>query len=753
MPQGVTLERPATWDEVISALAEQHGVHPGLALAVAQRESQLNPDAIGKLGEIGLFQLRPDAALQVGATPEDRSDPIKNITIGVKYLKHLNEQYGGDVQKTLMAYNGGPENVKNNTVSPQAQAYAADVIASLSQGLRPKSEAKTTQDSLRERIKPAVSHQPEGFLTKAARSIGSIVPAEQTGAIAGALVGGVRGARMGAPGGVPGVVLGGVAGAGLGAFGGEGLQMALEKLSEWFGLTEPSRPVTIRDAASKMGGAANTAMMGESLGRAGIAVLTPIARRVMAPLAHKMSTYAREALATFPPASRSLLPSEISESRVLQVAENIAEGSLGGGGRVEAVKATRQGLAESKVVDILDRVGPTVTGKQAGVTAKSARTAAVKQFKADADVLFDQFRAEAGTVPIETPKLDAFIAEMNPQQAGAILPNAGAEAARRVAALSGDDASGMKQLISNEMYQNLATPSQQALVRKSIGVGEDIGGLTAAQFQKTVSDLGKLTRSLEKSAQQDPSKFNAQLGVAKKILNLAREDLINTLKARAPKAAEAYEQAAGFYRLGNERLFNQAVMNAVKVAPEQVVGKLLKANNSTAITLVRDAVGDAGMRPIERASIDRLAAVDPKTGQIDWGSMMKRLDDMGTDTLDAMFPRGQAQDLQKLTRLMLNVERKPVTKAGRLAIAVSQWGAFAGVMSGTMTGPSAVVLITPPVLARIMSNPTGLKWLTTGLQAPLGSAEAIRAGAQLTAFLRREAEQPQPVPSHTPAPQ
>lgn len=37
-----------------------------------------------------------------------------------------------------------------------------------------------------------------------------------------------------------------------------------------------------------------------------------------------------------------------------------------------------------------------------------------------------------------------------------------------------------------------------------------------------------------------------------------------------------------------------------------------------------------------------------------------------------------------------------------------------------------------------MAGQTGLRWLTVGLEAPLGSAEAMRAGAHLTAFLLPE---------------
>ena len=84
-------ERPATLEEIISAFAKQQGIPPALALAVAKRESSLNPNAVGDSGQaIGLFQLHPGAAKDTGTV--DRADPLQNIQGGVKYLKLLNDR-------------------------------------------------------------------------------------------------------------------------------------------------------------------------------------------------------------------------------------------------------------------------------------------------------------------------------------------------------------------------------------------------------------------------------------------------------------------------------------------------------------------------------------------------------------------------------------------------------------------------------------------------------------------------------------
>jgi soluble lytic murein transglycosylase-like protein len=109
----------------IQAAAPGYGVPPSLALAVAQRESGFNQSAVGSSGEVGVFQLMPATAAQLGVNPSDLSG---NIDGGLKYLSQLYQQFG-DWGTALEAYNGGPGNVQRGTVSPAAQQYSADVLA------------------------------------------------------------------------------------------------------------------------------------------------------------------------------------------------------------------------------------------------------------------------------------------------------------------------------------------------------------------------------------------------------------------------------------------------------------------------------------------------------------------------------------------------------------------------------------------------------------------------------------------------
>jgi len=100
------LANRAKIEEMIREVSARYRVDPALVRAVIETESNWNSTAISRRGALGLMQLVPGTAQQMGVS--NALDPRQNLDGGVRYLHSLLERYNGDLDKALAAYNAGP---------------------------------------------------------------------------------------------------------------------------------------------------------------------------------------------------------------------------------------------------------------------------------------------------------------------------------------------------------------------------------------------------------------------------------------------------------------------------------------------------------------------------------------------------------------------------------------------------------------------------------------------------------------------
>jgi soluble lytic murein transglycosylase-like protein len=94
---------------LLRRLAAQHKISPSLALAVAEVESGFMPVRISPAGAMGLMQLMPGTAADLGV--QDPYDARQNASGGVRYLAQLSARYQGNIRRVAAAYNSGPGSV------------------------------------------------------------------------------------------------------------------------------------------------------------------------------------------------------------------------------------------------------------------------------------------------------------------------------------------------------------------------------------------------------------------------------------------------------------------------------------------------------------------------------------------------------------------------------------------------------------------------------------------------------------------
>jgi hypothetical protein len=107
--------------DAISNAAKRYGVDSKLILAIIKQESDFDPNSTSSCGATGLMQIMPDNYSHLGIT--NGYDIGQNINGGTKLLKENLDQYGGNIEMALMAYNGGSGTMKKRGVSSAGDLY------------------------------------------------------------------------------------------------------------------------------------------------------------------------------------------------------------------------------------------------------------------------------------------------------------------------------------------------------------------------------------------------------------------------------------------------------------------------------------------------------------------------------------------------------------------------------------------------------------------------------------------------------
>ncbi len=91
----------------LAKAALDNGLSPALLDALVWQESGWRRDAVSPKGAIGLAQLMPQTARELGVDPHD---PFANLRGGARYLRRQLDRFG-DLESALAAYNAGPQRV------------------------------------------------------------------------------------------------------------------------------------------------------------------------------------------------------------------------------------------------------------------------------------------------------------------------------------------------------------------------------------------------------------------------------------------------------------------------------------------------------------------------------------------------------------------------------------------------------------------------------------------------------------------
>jgi soluble lytic murein transglycosylase-like protein len=165
-PRAVQPAERTSFDSIIEREASANSIPVDLVRAVIQVESNFNTRARSSVGAMGLMQLMPATAADLGV--QNPYDPAQNIRGGVAYLRQLLDRYGTE-ELALAAYNAGPEAVGRygNRVPPYSETrnYVQRIASRDSAGRTVAGRSASTGNAAKSQLPPPAARVPVFYKT------------------------------------------------------------------------------------------------------------------------------------------------------------------------------------------------------------------------------------------------------------------------------------------------------------------------------------------------------------------------------------------------------------------------------------------------------------------------------------------------------------------------------------------------------------------------------------------------------------
>lgn len=119
--------------EIVDRQAADAGIPADIVRAVVRVESDWDRDLTGLAGEIGLMQIKPETAREMGfkGKNDELYNPETNIRWGVAYLAAAYKLASGNLCQTILKYNGGHQATKMTDDASKYCGRVRTIMASI----------------------------------------------------------------------------------------------------------------------------------------------------------------------------------------------------------------------------------------------------------------------------------------------------------------------------------------------------------------------------------------------------------------------------------------------------------------------------------------------------------------------------------------------------------------------------------------------------------------------------------------------
>lgn len=601
------------------------------------------------------------------------------------------------------------------------------------------------------------------------------------GATVGSLAG--AGAGLAITGGNPiGAVVGGVAGTALGEVAQQGYEL----------LKDPgAAPRTLGESAARIAEQEAYQLATEGLGRLGGKLIA--GRRLASGIPESITPNERQAMTYMMQRGHSpgYLPAEVTESRGLDILQNIAEYSLFGGGAIKKFREKRDREVFTELAHgLIDDLGPKMTADEVGRAVTQSVQRGLEMEKIPIAMEYNMIERMAApdyvhvptrmqvqrtTEPVTKTAIDTMTVKKVEGKGADDMPPLQRMKVRVTEQVLqvGEQLQRLKVMTDSSEFQvsgariNL-TPLKEEL-SGALRVAQEAGGLedkamgsTMLKFLAEKPDVVSYPvakqirtelRTLRDGLANNPETKNAPaIGLADKAYASMTKRIEDGLHEYDPFLAERWKDV-NFREAARHATFNNDLVRALvrhaDVAgsgkPEAIVDQVFQHNNISTIQNLKNAV-DAPtwnkMLSWHWRDVYEHSAGDAASMREGFFGAKSGL---GEKEMVQAYGPERVQQYKQLLNAMESAQKTAQDKTGTIFIQLKQPGAVMQLSGAALAGLGLIqdevdvtqtvaglaIVMAPAVLARLMTNPTAAKWLIDGMKIPAGTKEAAALASRI----------------------
>ena len=393
-----------------------------------------------------------------------------------------------------------------------------------------------------------------------------------------------------------------------------------------------------------------------------------------------------------------LTPGLQTNNRFIDIAENVTEKSLFGGGKLIQARKGAETLTNKFLDDYIANFGD-ITRSDYGELLQRDITGNVDEWKIAAkgayQALDDKLRVVSGGARVNITDIK--------KSAQKLL-----DEAKPTAKLQPDALKIPKTILEQNDFVPFSTAN--AIRSQFLGVTRSTNELISGQSQRYAAILAKeITETLD-----DIGKSNL-----------------------SPSVREAYTKAQKIWRDGSE-VFNTKLINKlIREDPEQVFKTLIKPERASTVKKVFKAINKTKDEAVKKDLKDSLKGAflfDLKSESIKrydtlkGDYLLKNLNKYGDSVLNELFTPAELSNVRGLLKALKVAQQKTVGEGvpGGVFIQLTQACALLGLGTGMFTLPSAAILLTPKIISSLFTNPKFVNLLKTGFALKPGDPKYYR---------------------------